>query len=192
MADASVRAIFLRRMRRWTRDLARSAPSSVLADALSQPSARGTMVHLLSVFAPSDEHTEAQRLRERALERALVVQEELREAAGGFRSTAWVAAHLKLRWQSIDKRRREGRLLALSTPSGYVFPGCQFTSQGTVPGLEKVLDALCGGGFWETLAGLVPPAPALDGKSVIQALQTARTPEERQLAVAVARAYAGG
>jgi hypothetical protein len=189
--EASVRAIFLRRMRRWTRDLARSAPSAALADALSQPSARGTMVHLLSVFAPGDEDTEAQRLRERAMERALVVQEELREAAGGFRSTAWAADHLKVRRQSVDKRRREGKLLALSTPAGYVFPGCQFTPEGTVPGLENVLDAMSRGGFWETLGGLVTPAPSLDGKSVIETLRSARTAEERQRAVEVARAYAG-
>jgi hypothetical protein len=187
-----VRAIFLRRMRRWTRDLARSAPSSVLADALSQPSARGTMVHLLSVFAPFDEDTEAQRLRERAMERGLLVQEQLREAAGGLRSTAWVANHLKVRRQSIDKRRREGRLLALNTPSGYVFPGCQFAAEGTVPGLENVLDVLSGGGFWETIAALVTPAPSLGGKSIIEGLQTARTSDERKGVISVAHAYAGG
>jgi hypothetical protein len=188
--DSSVRAIFLRRMRRWTRDLARSAPSSLLADALSQPSARGTMVHLLSVFAPSAEETEAQQLRERALERTLVVQEEVREAAGGFRSTAWVADHLKIRRQSVDKRRKEGRLLAQETPAGYVFPACQFSAEGTVPGLDEVLDALAAGSFWETLAALVTPSPALEGRTVIESLQTARSLDDRQRVVAVARAYA--
>lgn len=188
--EHSVRAIFLRRMRNWTRDLARSAPSSVLADALAQPSARGTMVSVLTAVAPSAEESEVQRLRERAVERALLVQEELREAAGGFRSTAWVADHLKMRRQSVDKRRKEGRLLALDTPAGYVFPACQFTPDGVVPGLEDVLEAMDGGSFWETLAGLVTPSPGLDGRSVIAALQAARTTHDQRKVVAVAGAYA--
>jgi hypothetical protein len=190
MSEPSVRAIFLRRIRRWTRDLARNAPSSVLADALSQTSARGTMVHVLSALAPSDEESEAQQLRDRALERAVLMQEHLRESAGGFQSTGWVAEHLGIRRQSVDKRRREGKLLALDTPTGYAFPACQFTAGGTVPGLEDVLAAMQGGSFWETLSGLVTPSPALDGRSVIAALQAARTDEERQRIVSIARAYA--
>lgn len=190
MSEPSVRAIFLRRIRRWTRDLARNAPSSVLADALSQTSARGTMVHVLSVLAPSAEESEAQLLRDRALERATLVQEQLREAAGGFQTTAWVAEHLGIRRQSVDKRRREGKLLALDTPTGYAFPACQFTAGGTLPALEDVLDAMHGGRFWETVAGLVTPAPALEGRSVVAALQTARTAEERQRIISIARAYA--
>lgn len=177
-------------MRKWTHELARNAPSSVLADALTQTSARGTMVHVLSVLAPTAEESEAQQLRARALERGILVQEQLREAAGGFRTTAWVADHLKFSRQSVDKRRRDGKLLALDTPAGYAFPACQFTSGGTVPGLEDALDAMRGGGFWETLAGLVTPSPALNGRNIVAALQAARTPEDRQRVVAIARASA--
>lgn len=189
LKEPSVRAIFLRRMRNWTRQLASSAPSSVLAEALTQPNARSTMVHVLTVVPPSAEESEVRRLRERALERALLVREQLREAAGGFRSTTWVAEHLEIRRQSVDKRRREGKLLAVETPRGFEFPACQFTADGTVPGLEDVLAAMSAGSFWETLGGLVTPAPALEGRTVIQALQDALSDEERRRIVAVARAY---
>jgi hypothetical protein len=188
--DLSVRTIFLRRIRKWTHELARNAPSSVLADALTQTSARGTMIHVLSALAPTAEESQAQQLRDRALERGILVQEQLRDAAGGFRSTTWVADHLQVSRQSVDKRRRDGKLLALDTPAGYAFPACQFTAAGTVPGLEDALDAMQGGGFWETLAGLVTPSPALDGRSIVTALQAARTPADRQRVIAIARAYA--
>jgi hypothetical protein len=170
LREPSLRAVFLRRMRNWTRDLASSAPASALAEALAQPNARSTMVHLLAAVPPSAEESEATKLRERAIERALVVREELRQAAGGFRSTAWVAEHLNLRRQSVDKRRREGKLLALEGPHGYEFPACQFAAEGTVDGLEAVLAAVDGETFWETLAALVTPAPALGGRSVVQAM----------------------
>lgn len=189
LTEPSVRAIFLRRMRAWTRDLARAAPASVLADALARPSARGAMMHVLNEVNPSAEETEATRLRERAVQRALAVREQLRREAGGFYDTAWVARHLGVRRQSVDKRRKEGSLLALESVQGFEFPACQFTADGTVAGLKEVLNALGIGNFWETLAGLVTPAPALDGRSVLQALEAARTDDERRRIIAIARSY---
>lgn len=190
LREPSLRAAFLRRMRNWTRDLATSAPPSVLADALSEPTARSAMLHVLMALQPVDEESEVRRLRERALERSLLVREQLREAAGGFRSTAWVAEHLKVRRQSVDKRRKEGKLLAMETPHGFEFPACQFTADGVVPGLEDVLDAMSGGSFWETLGGLVSPAPALEGRTIIEALRDARSDRERSRVAALARGYA--
>jgi len=190
--DRTLRAVFLRRMRAWTRDLARGAPADALADALAQPSARGTMVHLLTAVPPTSEESEAVRLRGRALERALAVREQLRDEAGGFHATAWVADHLKVSRQSVDKRRREGKLLAIETAHGYDFPACQFTADGVVPGLDEVLGVSAGGGFWETLAGLVTPAPALDDRSILRWLGESDTPERRREAVAAMQAYAHG
>ncbi|HET6764967.1 MAG TPA: hypothetical protein VFH27_14885 [Longimicrobiaceae bacterium] len=150
------------------------------------------MVHLLTAVPPASTESEAARLRERALERALGVREQLRSEAGGFHSTGWVADHLKVRRQSVDKRRREGKLLAIATAHGFEFPACQFTADGTVPGLDEVLEASTGSGFWETLAGLVTPTPALDNRTILEVLRDSTTPEQRRSAVAVARAYANG
>jgi hypothetical protein len=189
-SERSMRADFLRRMRALSRDLARNAPSDVLADALSRPSARGAITHVLREVEPSAEEMEVARLRERAMERGLAMRERLREDAGGFLDTAQVAARLGVTRQSVDKRRKEGGLLALETPHGYVFPACQFTLAGTVPGLKDVLAAMRGGGFWETLAGLVTPAPALDGRSILEALERSRGDEERRRITELADAYA--
>ncbi|CAA9347723.1 MAG: hypothetical protein AVDCRST_MAG68-4039 [uncultured Gemmatimonadetes bacterium] len=192
-SERSIRADFLRRMRALTRDLARNAPSKVLADALSRPSARGAITHVLGEVEPTAEELEVARLRERAMERGLAMRERLREDAGGFLDTAQVAARLGVRRQSVDKRRKEGGLLALETPQGhFLFPACQLTSDGTIPGLKEVLAVMKGGGFWETLAGLVTPAPALAGRSILQALQQCRGDEERRRIVELAGAYTTG
>lgn len=191
-SERAIRADFLRRMRALTRDLARNAPSGVLAAALSRPSARGAITHVLREVEPSAEELEAARLRERAMERGLAIRERLREDAGGFLDTAQAAARLGVRRQSVDKRRKEGGLLALETPQGYLFPACQFTADGTVPGLKDVLAAMAGGSFWETLAGLVTPAPALGGRSVLQALELCRGDEERRRITELAGAYTSG
>lgn len=184
--DASIRAVFLRRMRSWTQDLAENVPVSVLADALAHPSARGSMVHVLSEVGPEVEESEAGRLRRRAMERALAAREELREQAGGFGSTAWVAEHLKVSRQSVDKRRAAGKLLAIRTSSGsYEYPLCQFTADGAVPGLEDVLGVLDPeSSSWERLVALVSSTPALEGRSAVQALQEARSEQQRERVVA--------
>jgi hypothetical protein len=191
-SERSIRADFLRRMRALSRDLARNAPPDVLADALSRPSARGAITHVLREVEPSLEELEVARLRERAMERGLAIRERLREEAGGFLDTAQVAARLGVRRQSVDKRRKEGGLLALETPQGYLFPACQFTLTGTILGLKEVLAAIKGGSFWETLAGLVTPAPALGGRSILVALEQCRGDEERRRIIELADAYASG
>jgi hypothetical protein len=191
-AERAIRADFLRRMRALSRDLARNAPSGVLADALSRPSARGAITHVLREVEPSSEEMEVARLRERAMERGLAMRERLREDAGGFLDTAQVAGLLGVRRQSVDKRRKEGGLLALETPQGFVFPACQFTLTDVIPGLKDVLAAMNGGSFWETLAGLLTPAPALGGRSILQALERCRGAEERRRISEIAEAYTSG
>ncbi len=188
-SERAMRADFLRRMRALSRDLARNAPSAVLADALSRPSARGAITHVLREVEPSAEELEVARLRERAMERGLAIRERLREDAGGFLDTAQAAARLGVSRQSVDKRRKDGGLLALETPQGFVFPACQFTLAGTVPGLKEMLAAMKGGDFWETLAGLVTPAPALGGHSVVEALERSRGDEERRRIIELGDAY---
>jgi hypothetical protein len=161
----------------------------VLADALARPSARGSIVHVLNEVSPSAEESEATRLRERAVQRALAVREQLREEAGGFYDTAQVASLLGIRRQAVDKRRKEGSLLALESSQGFEFPACQFTAGGAIPGLRDALHALETGNFWETLAGFLTPAPALGGRNVIRALEAARNEDERRHIINIARSY---
>ena len=190
LREATVRAAFLRRVRNWAREVAQTAPESVLADALANPTVRGGLVKLLTEVGAGAEVSPATRLREEALARGLAAQEELRERSGGFRPTAWVGEHLKISRQAVDKRRKAGKLLAFAAADGtYEYPFCQFTSDGVVPGLEEALAAFAVESPWERLAALVNPSPALSGRSVIEVLRSARGPEERERAIAVARDF---
>lgn len=186
---SNIREIFIQRTNAWAQNLADVVPAEVLAEALERPSARSSILHVLNTVPADAEKSEAEMLRERALERAILVREQLREEAGGLHPTSWVADHLGVTRQSVDRYRKEGTLLALETPQGHQFPACQFAADGIVPGLNDVLDAMHEGSFWETLSGLVTPSPLLGGTSIIEALQTAQTPEERARIADVARAY---
>lgn len=189
LREPTIRAAFLRRIRNWAKDVAGSVPEHVLADALASPTMRGT---LATVFAQGHEaepsSTEA--LLEEALSRGAAAKAALRERAGGLKPTGWVASHLGISRQAVDKRRRSGKLLAVESPDGtFAYPLCQFASDGVVRGLEEVLQALAVEDSWERLAALVNPSPALSGRSVVDVLSTSSRNDERARAVAVAREF---
>jgi hypothetical protein len=74
-------------------------------------------------------------------------------------------------------------LLALPNGSGeYVYPACQFTADGVIPGLEDVLRAFQIRSPWTQLSALLASTPALQGKSIIEELKSGTI--ERAVAVA--------
>lgn len=188
-SDASLRSIFLRRISAWSQDLAEAAPPEVLAEALERPSARGSMLYVLGAVPSTEEQSETEAMRERAIQRALAEQEVLVREAGGMRTTQEVAERLGVTRQSVDRYRTGGKVLALSTPRGFVFPEAQFHERAIVPGLDQVLKAMQGMSFWEALSGLVTPTPTLEGRSVIEALKGSG-PEDLHKIFEVVRAYA--
>jgi hypothetical protein len=188
--EGSVRGIFYRRAVAWARNLAENAPAEVLQEALSSTSARGTIVHVLGSVPVEKEKSEEETLLERAQERAVLVQDQLRREAGGLQNTQWVVDRLGVTRQTVDRYRKEGKLLALETPHGFQFPTCQFDADRIVPGLDAVLAAMEGVSFWETLSGLITPTELLDGRSILDALRATDEREERERVVSVARAYA--
>jgi predicted DNA-binding transcriptional regulator AlpA len=185
-----VRRIFYQRTLKWARQLAESAPAEVLQEALSSASARGTIVHVLGKVPVEQEKSEEETLLEQAQERALVVQEQLRREAGGLVSTQEVVNRTGLSRQTVDRYRKEGKLLALETAQGFQFPLCQFYGQAIVPGLDEVLAAMEGSSFWETLSGLITPTPTLNNRSVLDALRDGPPTEERAHIVSIAYDYA--
>jgi hypothetical protein len=85
----------------------------------------------------------------------------------------------------VDKRRVRHALLAVPNGSGeYVYPACQFTADGVVPGLEEVLRAFRIRSPWTQLSVLLAPAPALGGKTIVEALRSGKW--ENAIAVAAA------
>src|SRR5262249_23100309 len=107
-----------------------------------------------------------------AMARGAAVKQELLKIAGGGLTSGQVGSALGITRQAVDKRRSRRALLAVPTGSGeYLYPACQFTSEGVVPGLEELLSAFQIQNPWTQLSALVAPAPALGGKTVLEALK---------------------
>ena len=84
-----------------------------------------------------------------------------------------VSTALGITRQAVDKRRLRRALLAVPNGSGdYVYPACQFTADGVIPGLEDVLRAFRIRSPWTQLSALLAPAPALGGKSILETLKS--------------------
>ena len=113
---------------------------------------------------------EAGRLRERLLAESIGVEE---------------AASLTQRSrQALERRRREGRLLALKAKNQWRYPKWQFdptSPGGVVPGLEEVLGHLelspAGAAAW-----LTEPSDAFGGKTAIELLRKGRARDVIELA----------
>jgi hypothetical protein len=98
-------------------------------------------------------------------------QELLREAGGGWSSTR-VATHLGMTRQAVDKRRKAGKLLALQSGRGdYLYPLCQFTGDGVLPGIDRFLAACPPSGGWTRLDLLLAPAEEIGNHSPLEALR---------------------
>jgi hypothetical protein len=107
-----------------------------------------------------------------AMARGVIVKQELLRSAQGGLTSSQAAAALGISRQAVDKRRSRHALLAVPAGSGeYLYPACQFTPDGVIPGLEEVLRAFQIESAWTQLAVLLAPAPALQGKSVLDALR---------------------
>jgi hypothetical protein len=83
-----------------------------------------------------------------------------------------VASALGITRQAVDKRRVRRALLAVPSGSGeHVYPACQFSADGVIPGLEDVLRAFRVGSPWTQLSVILEPSPALSGKTIVEALK---------------------
>jgi hypothetical protein len=184
---------FYRWMAGVAAEAAATAPTVALEEAVSEPSMRSGLLDLVEALPPSSDVSEVTRLREAALARGQRARGELEERAGGLVPTSWVAEHLQVSRQAVEKRRDAGRLLAVRGSGGsYLYPLCQFSEDGVLPGLEEALAAFEVTDPWMRLAGLVNASPALSGRSVIEVLSGAPSDAERERALAVVRAFFAG
>jgi hypothetical protein len=115
----------------------------------------------------------------------------LLRAAGGALSSQQAAQALGITRQGVDKRRLRRALLAVPAGSGdYLYPACQFTSDGVIPGLEGTLRAFQVRNPWTQLSVLLAPAPGLGGRSILETL--AAGDAARALAIAASFGAQGG
>jgi hypothetical protein len=112
-------------------------------------------------------------------------------SAGGTYDLAQVELLLNISRQAIDKRVKEGALLAVPGPGNRRrYPTAQFTRGGTLPGLRDALAALKSENPWYQLNWLVNPDPRLGGRSPAQLLEAGEV--ERVVAAARAQGEQGG
>jgi len=160
-----------------------SASSEALKSALSSPTDVGGVASLLSDLAPLGVDLSAVDPFLEAMARGAAIKRELLTGGGGGLTSSQVARALSITRQAVDKRRSRRALLAVPNGSGeYVYPACQFTSDGVINGLEEVLRAFRIRSPWTQLSVLLASAPALGGKTLLEALKSGTL--EKAIAIA--------
>src|ERR1035438_5703387 len=174
---------FLARSVKMLERVSSNASSEALQSALSAPTDVGGVASLLSDLAPLGVDLSTMDPFLEAMARGSAIKRDLLTGGGGGLTSSQVASALGITRQAVDKRRLRRALLALPNGSGeYVYPACQFTADGVIPGLEDVLRAFQIRSPWTQLSALLAPTPALEGKSIVEALKSGAI--ERAVAVA--------
>jgi len=185
-ADSARQALaqaFLKRSVKMLERVSSSASSEALKSALSSPTDVGGVASLLSDLAPLGVDLSAVDPFMEAMARGAAIKQELLTSGGGGLTSSQVSSVLGITRQAVDKRRGRRALLAVPNGSGeYVYPACQFTSDGVITGLEEVLRAFQIRSPWTQLSVLLASAPALGGKTILEALKSGVI--ERAIAIA--------
>jgi hypothetical protein len=124
--------------------------------------------------AESDPDAFAPDARARAILRGIeYAQADLRDAGGAFDITEVRAIMRGVSRQAVDRKIREGSLLAVPGPSNRRrFPTAQFSQDGSLlPGLKQVQAALNYASPWAVLNFLVNPHDSLGGEKPIDLLR---------------------
>src|SRR6266700_2222369 len=158
-ADSAQQALaqaFLRRSVKMLERVSSSASSEALKSALSSPTDVGGVATLLSDLAPLDVDFSSVDPFVEAMALGAGIKQELLTSGGGGLTSSQVSSALGITRQAVDKRRIRKALLAAPNGSGeYLYPACQFTSTGVIPGLEEVLRAFQIRSPWTQLSALL-------------------------------------
>jgi hypothetical protein len=145
---------------------------AALKSVLKAPTAFQTILHALErpevAAAVRDQDPLAMaRLRGIEAKRRILTDE------GGMLSAEKVGETLTISRQAVDKRRKAGRLIAVSLGRrGFGYPAWQFTERGTLPHLETVLDALKQHDGWTKLVFFTSENAAINGKRPLDVLRS--------------------
>lgn len=104
--------------------------------------------------------------------RGLEARQQLLTAEGEPWTADQVASHLRISRQAVDKRRKAGKLLALTVGRrGYLYPAWQFARRGVLLGWETVLSVLAERDPWAQVIFMLSPNDRLDHKRPLDALR---------------------
>jgi hypothetical protein len=173
--DNALVQTFLKRSVKMLERMSYAASLEALKAALASPTDMGGVASLLSDLAPLGVDLSAVDPFVEAMARGSAVKQELLTGAGGALTSSQAACVLGITRQAVDKRRSRRALLAVPSGSGeYLYPACQFTTDGVIHGLEDVLQAFQIQSPWTQLSALMAPTPALGGKTILEALKSGR------------------
>jgi hypothetical protein len=185
-----IRAAFWARATSALRAIAEGADETSLQRAVEAPTDAGALARAVSdnaaLGSAVDELDPLAALIARGAEQKL----GLLKQAGGALPVSEVAKLLGISRQAVDKRRREGKLLAIARGADYAYPACQFKDDDVVPGLADVLAARGVQYPWAALAFLVTPDDQLGGRAPLEALQR-KDAKLKDVTLRLARAAAG-
>ncbi|MBM3728392.1 MAG: DNA-binding protein [Acidobacteria bacterium] len=118
-----------------------------------------------------------------AMHRGRTAKQELLRAAGGGLTAAQAARAMGASRQTVESRRKRAAMLAVPTGAGtHVYPACQFGPDGVLAGMDLVLGAFRVHDPWTQLSLLLAPAPALGGRSMLEAVAAGEAGLAAQLA----------
>jgi hypothetical protein len=108
--------------------------------------------------------------------RGIEAKRHLIEDYGGAFTAEQVAMNLGISRQGVEKRRRAGKLIAVTTGRhGYRYPVWQFSDSGTLPGLDEVLSILRPRhDEWMQVAFFLGADHLLDGDSPLDSLKAGK------------------
>lgn len=161
-----------------------------MSEAASASSDYDVLLRVLQAPEVLDTLSEADPLADARL-RGLEARARLLEAEGGTLSADEAARRLGLgSREAVNKRRKAGRLLALSTGRrGYRYPAWQFGDEGVLPGFEEALRSLGVVGGWGRAAFFLGGNAGLGGERPLDLLRSGS--EEEVEAVIEAARYRG-
>lgn len=96
---------------------------------------------------------------------------ELLEKEGGVITSSQVAEILGITRQAVDKRRKQGKILAVSLGKrSYIYPVWQFSDNGVLTGFDKVMEKLDDFDAWMKFIFMLNPNDRLNNKTPLEVL----------------------
>lgn len=167
---------------------ATEALNRVPAPRLGEAAAASTNVQaVLRVLEAPEmvDRTDPEQTLVRARTRGLEARQQLLDAEGGAWTVDQVASHLGLSRQAVDKRRKAGKLLALTVGRrGYLYPSWQFSRHGVLPSWETILRTLAAHDPWAQMIFMLTPSDRLGDQKPLDALRHGRVDEVKAAASA--------
>jgi len=160
-------------------------PTSKLGEAVAASSNMQAVLRVLEAPEMVD-RTDPEQILAAARVRGLEARQQLLDAEGGAWTVGQVASHLSVSRQSVDKRRKAGKLLALTVGRrGYLYPSWQFVRHGVLSGWETVLRALAVNDPWAQVIFMLSPNDRLDDRRPLDTLRHGKVEEVKVAASAL-------